>query len=47
MKTLFSKKTAPDPELMTLKAELQTAQGELALAYRRFNRAIDPELVES
>ena len=47
MKTLFSKKPAPDPELLTLKAELQTAQGDLALAYRRFDRAVDPELVES
>ena len=47
MKTLFSKKPTPDPELLTLKAELQTAQGDLALAYRRFDRAVDPELVES
>ena len=47
MKTLFSKKPTPDPELLTLKAELQTAQGDLAQAYRRFNQAVDPELVES
>ena len=47
MKRLFSKKPAPDPELLTLKAELQTAQGDLALAYRRFDQAVDPELVES
>ena len=47
MKTLFSKKPTPDPELLTLKAELQTAQGDLALAYRRFDQAVDPELVES
>ena len=47
MKSLFSKKTAPDPDLLTLKAELQNAQGDLAQAYCRFNRAVDPELVES
>ena len=47
MKTLFSKKAAPDPELLSLKAELQNAQGDLAQAYRRFNQAVDPELVES
>ena len=47
MKSLFSKKSAPDPELLTLKAELQNAQGELALAYCRFDQAVDPELVES
>lgn len=48
MKTvLFPKKAAPDPELTALKAELLTAQGELALAYRQFDQALDPELVES
>ena len=47
MKTIFSKKSKPDPELLTLKAELQEAQGELSLAYRRFDQALDPELVES
>ena len=48
MKTvLFSKKAAPDPELLTLKAELLAAQGDLASAYRQFNQAVDPELVES
>ena len=47
MKTLFSKKTTPDPELLTLKAELLHAQGDLAQAYCRFNQAVDPELVES
>ena len=31
---LFSKKSAPDPELLALKAELLDAQGDLALAYR-------------
>ena len=47
MKTVFSKKNRPDPELLALRAELLEAQGELALAYRRFNQAVDPELVES
>jgi len=48
MKTsIFSKKSKPDPELVALREELQTAQGELALAYRQFNQATDPELVES
>ena len=47
MKTIFSKKPKPDPELLALKAELQEAQGELSLAYRRFDQALDPELVES
>ena len=47
MKTVFSKKPRPDPELLALRAELLEAQGELALAYRRFDQAVDPELVES
>ena len=47
MKTIFSKKPKPDPELLALKAELQEAQEELSLAYRRFDQALDPELVES
>lgn len=48
MKTvLFSKKALPDPELLALKAELADAQGELSLAYRQFDQALDPELVES
>nr|WP_326184627.1 DUF2508 family protein [uncultured Oscillibacter sp.] len=44
---LFAKKSKPDPELLALKAELQTAQADLALAYRQFDQALDPELVES
>lgn len=44
---LFSKKSRPDPELLALKAELQTAQADLAQAYCQFNQALDPELVES
>ena len=30
-----------------MKAELLAAQGDLASAYRQFNQAVDPELVES
>lgn len=48
MKTvLFPKKPLPDPELAALKAELLNAQSDLALAYRQFDQALDPELVES
>ena len=47
MRTIFSKKSKPDPELQALKAELQNAQEELSLAYHRFDQALDPELVES
>ena len=48
MKTvLFSGKTRPDPELLTLKEELLAAQADLANAYRQFDQALDPELVES
>ena len=43
----LSKKTRPDPELLILRAELLEAQGDLAQAYRQFNQAVDPELVES
>jgi len=45
--TIFSRKTKPDPELIALREELQLAQEDLALAYRQFNQATDPELVES
>lgn len=37
----------PDPELLTLQEELRIAHGDLALAYRQFDQALDPELVES
>lgn len=47
MKHVFSKKPRPDPELLTLQAELEDARNDLALAYRQFNQAVDPELVES
>lgn len=45
--TGFSKHPAPDPELLTLRAELSSAQSDLADAYRQFNQAVDPELVEA
>ena len=47
MKTVFSKRQFQDPELLLLRQELQDAQGELAQAYRQFDQAVDPELVES
>ena len=47
MKPIFSKKRFQDPELMILGSELLEAQSELAQAYRQFNQAVDPELVES
>ena len=48
MKTvLFSGKTRPDPELLILNEELLAAQADLANAYRQFDQALDPELVES
>ena len=47
MKSVFSKNAKPDPELLALKAELMHAQSDLTMAYRRFNQAVDPELIES
>ena len=47
MKTTFFKKNRTDPELIALKEELQSAKGDLSLAYRKFDQAVDPELVES
>ena len=47
MKPVFSKKHPQDPELLTLRSELLEAQGALAQAYRQFDQAVDPELVES
>lgn len=47
MKTTFFKKSRLDPELLALRSELRSAQGDLSLAYRRFDQAVDPELVES
>lgn len=43
----FSHRPAEDPALTALQSELRTAQGELSLAYRQFDLATDPELVES
>lgn len=43
----LSKKVRSDPELLILHSELLEAQGDLAQAYRQFNQALDPELVES
>lgn len=47
MKTIFTKKPAPDPTLLALKSELLAAQNDLSAAYRRFDQAVEPELVES
>lgn len=47
MKTTFLKHRTKDPELIHLQAELLEAQGDLTQAYRQFNQALDPELVES
>ena len=47
MKTTFLKKTRQDQELLALRAELQSAHGDQSLAYRQFDQAVDPELVES
>ena len=47
MRPAFSKKIHRDPELDILRGELLTAQGDLAQAYRQFDQALDPELVES
>ena len=44
---LFSKKHLPDPELQALQDALAEAQNDLTHAYRQFNQAVDPELVES
>lgn len=44
---LSSRKKQPDPELLALKEELRSAQWDLSLAYRQFDQALDPELVES
>ena len=47
MKSVFSKNIKPDPELSALKDELLKAQSDLTMAYRRFNQAVDPELIEA
>lgn len=43
----MARKPAPPTELQLLKEELRQVQCDLALAYDRFNRAAEPELVES
>ena len=43
---LNSKKHPADPELLLLKAELRAAQGELSFAYRQFDQALAPELID-
>ena len=40
-------KRPTDPETLALQSELKAAQSELALAYRQFDQATAPELVES
>ena len=45
--SIFPRKSKPDPELLALREELQTARDDLAAAYRQFDQAVDPELVES
>ena len=40
-----SRKYAPDSETLALRAELQAAQSELALAYRQFDQATAPVLL--
>ena len=47
MKSVFSKKSTPDPQLLHLKAELLAAQNNLSQAYRRFDQAVDPDLVDA
>ena len=48
MKTKHNRQTAaPDTRLQELTAELDQTREELALAYRQFDMAADPELVES
>ena len=47
MRSVFSKRPTPDPELLRLKEALLDAQVELTLAYRRFDQAVDHELIEA
>ena len=42
-----TEKRRADSELLALQAELKAAQSDLALAYRQFDQATAPELVES
>lgn len=43
----FFRHSVPDATLSALQDELLLAQGELSLAYRQFDLATEPELVES
>ena len=43
----FSQQNKIDPELLALRQELSVAQSDLAGAYRQFDQALDPDLVES
>ena len=43
---LNSKKHPADPELLLLKEELRAAQGDLSFAYRQFDQALAPELID-
>ena len=43
---LIRRSDRPDPELIALQEELRRAHGELAAAYRQFDQAIDPDLIE-
>ena len=45
--SLHRKRPAPDLRLRELTADLEQARADLALAYRQFDMADDPELVES
>lgn len=45
--TFFRRMPRNDPELTNLRAELDTAQGDLSQAYQQFDQAVDPELIES
>ena len=47
MELFRRKRSAPDRELESLKAELTTAREELQSAYCQFDLAVEPELVES
>ena len=42
-----AEKHCADPELLALQTELKAAQSDLALAYRQFDQATAPELVEA
>ncbi len=47
MKRIWNRRQEADPELSLMKSALEDAQQDLVWAYRRFNEAVDPEMVES